>query len=299
MANNAVYANIGTYGVNDQPQVGPLMQAQSGVLMLFTLADLTGTAIDLSGLTLSGTITNNLTSETAALAGALTIVTAEDGIFSWLTDADDVGTAGEFALIFQAGEDIISLPAHLSILETPGASVTFGAALMGVTAAERAWLTAALAALPDPSGLANYLPLTGGTLTGALQFSGTTHVGLRLNNLTTAQLAAVDDDPIGSVTYELDTSRVSYRTSTGWSSLLTSGDLTILINLIGTKVAKSGDTMTGNLTISNRLQTDTDTTPGNTRLLLWDVDTGALVRVSVGADDSGGTGYKVLRIPNG
>ena len=42
MANNAVYANIGTYGVNDQPQVGPLMQAQSGVLMLFTLADLTG-----------------------------------------------------------------------------------------------------------------------------------------------------------------------------------------------------------------------------------------------------------------
>lgn len=201
MANNAVYANVGTYGVNDQPQVGPLMQAQSGVLMLFTLADLTGSAIDLSGLALSGTITNNLTSETAALAGALTIVTAEDGIFSWLTDADDVGTAGEFTLIFQAGEDIISLPAHLSILETPGASVTFGAALMGVTAAERAWLTAALAALPDPSGLANYLPLTGGALTGALQFSGTTHAGLKLNSLSLAQMFAVSPPAEGMLIY--------------------------------------------------------------------------------------------------
>ena len=43
---------------------------------------------------------------------------------------------------------------------------------------------------------------------------------------------------------------------------------------------------------------DVDTTAGNTRMLLWDVDNGVLARVSVGADDSGGTGYKVLRIPN-
>jgi len=43
---------------------------------------------------------------------------------------------------------------------------------------------------------------------------------------------------------------------------------------------------------------DESVVAGDTRLLLWDVDTGALVRVSVGADNSGGTGYKVLRIPN-
>ena len=43
---------------------------------------------------------------------------------------------------------------------------------------------------------------------------------------------------------------------------------------------------------------DTDATAGNTRFMLYDVDSGALVRVSVGAADSGGTGYKVLRIPN-
>ena len=43
---------------------------------------------------------------------------------------------------------------------------------------------------------------------------------------------------------------------------------------------------------------DDDATAGNTRLLLWDVDNNQLERVSVGAADSGGVGYKVLRIPN-
>ena len=46
------------------------------------------------------------------------------------------------------------------------------------------------------------------------------------------------------------------------------------------------------------VRVDTDSTAGNTRLLVYDVDSGALVRVSVGAPDSGGTGYKVLRVPN-
>jgi len=55
---------------------------------------------------------------------------------------------------------------------------------------------------------------------------------------------------------------------------------------------------TSGLLAANMFQTDFSTTPGDTRLLLWDVDTGAIVRVSVGADDSAGTGYKVLRIPN-
>lgn len=48
----------------------------------------------------------------------------------------------------------------------------------------------------------------------------------------------------------------------------------------------------------DRMTLDASVTAGHTRMLLWDVDAAALVRVSVGADDSGGTGYKVLRIPN-
>jgi len=47
-----------------------------------------------------------------------------------------------------------------------------------------------------------------------------------------------------------------------------------------------------------RFRLDNDATAGNTSMLLYDVDGAALVRVSVGADDSGGSGYKVLRIPN-
>jgi len=43
---------------------------------------------------------------------------------------------------------------------------------------------------------------------------------------------------------------------------------------------------------------DNDNTAGNTRFMIYDVDNGTLERVSVGAADSGGSGYKVLRINN-
>jgi len=43
---------------------------------------------------------------------------------------------------------------------------------------------------------------------------------------------------------------------------------------------------------------DATATAGNTRFLIYDVDNATLERVTVGAADSGGTGYKVLRIPN-
>lgn len=43
---------------------------------------------------------------------------------------------------------------------------------------------------------------------------------------------------------------------------------------------------------------DNATTATWTRFLLYDVDNGQLERVSVGAADSGGAGYKVLRVPN-
>jgi len=44
--------------------------------------------------------------------------------------------------------------------------------------------------------------------------------------------------------------------------------------------------------------TDNSSTAGHTRFFLWDVDKGALSRVTVGAADSGGTGFKLLRVPN-
>ena len=52
------------------------------------------------------------------------------------------------------------------------------------------------------------------------------------------------------------------------------------------------------ISFTQRLQVDGTTTAGQTALMLWDVDNGTLERVTVGAADSGGTGFKVLRIPN-
>ena len=60
----------------------------------------------------------------------------------------------------------------------------------------------------------------------------------------------------------------------------------------------SGNTLTLRSSTISVLQVDDDATAGNTRLLIYDVDNATLERVSVGAADSGGAGYKVLRIPN-
>lgn len=51
-------------------------------------------------------------------------------------------------------------------------------------------------------------------------------------------------------------------------------------------------------TTVTRAQLDASAVAGNTALLLWDVTAAALVRVTRGASDSGGAGYRVLRIPN-
>jgi len=49
---------------------------------------------------------------------------------------------------------------------------------------------------------------------------------------------------------------------------------------------------------SERMRIDNTSTAGQTALLLYDVDNNTVERVTVGAADSGGTGFKVLRIPN-
>ena len=46
------------------------------------------------------------------------------------------------------------------------------------------------------------------------------------------------------------------------------------------------------------LEVDNSSTAGDTRMLLYDVTSATMKRVSVGAADSGGAGFKVLRVPN-
>ena len=49
---------------------------------------------------------------------------------------------------------------------------------------------------------------------------------------------------------------------------------------------------------ADAIQFDGSTTATQTRMLVYDVDNGQLERVTIGAVDSGGAGFKLLRIPN-
>lgn len=60
-------------------------------------------------------------------------------------------------------------------------------------------------------------------------------------------------------------------------------------------VAVSGTTQQ---TAQERMRLDSTVVAGNTAMLLWDADNATLERVTVGAADSGGVGFKLLRIPN-
>ena len=62
--------------------------------------------------------------------------------------------------------------------------------------------------------------------------------------------------------------------------------------------APSGITGSTQNALINALEVDGNKTAGETRLLLYDIDKGTLVRVSVGTADSGGVGRKALTVPN-
>jgi hypothetical protein len=87
--------------------------------------------------------------------------------------------------------------------------------------------------------------------------------------------------------------------SVNCSSIIMGGSVGVLVRS-GAVVTVANNT--GEIRIApdgtSRLTVDLDATAGNTRMLLWDVSAGSLKRVSIGASDSGGTGYKVLRVAN-
>lgn len=64
------------------------------------------------------------------------------------------------------------------------------------------------------------------------------------------------------------------------------------------RISGNGSTYIDGSGFGAGIQVDASAVAGNTRLLVYDVDNGALERVTVGAADSGGVGFKVLRIPN-
>lgn len=68
-----------------------------------------------------------------------------------------------------------------------------------------------------------------------------------------------------------------------------------IVALAATTATASGTTPQ---TLRDVIQCDGNTTSGETPMLLLDCAKGTVQRVSIGASDSGGTGFKVLRVPN-
>jgi hypothetical protein len=86
--------------------------------------------------------------------------------------------------------------------------------------------------LPSAGGL--YVAKSGDTMTGLLQWSGTTHAGLQLNSLTTAQRDALTPSN-GMMFYNTTLAAVQMHVNGAWASVALGSDY----------VSKSGDTMTG------------------------------------------------------
>jgi hypothetical protein len=67
-----------------------------------------------------------------------------------------------------------------------------------------------------------YVPLAGGTMTGALNFSGTSHVGIKVNSLTTTQRDALSPSN-GSIIYNATSSHFEFREGGTWKQLGSGG----------------------------------------------------------------------------
>lgn len=76
-------------------------------------------------------------------------------------------------------------------------------------------------------------------------------------------------------------------TFTGWK-----------LNVTGTAYAAASRLLDLQIGGASRLSVDPNPGAGQTSLFLYDADNATLERVTVGAADSGGAGFKVLRIPN-
>jgi hypothetical protein len=68
------------------------------------------------------------------------------------------------------------------------------------------------------SALADKLDVAGDTMTGLLQFSGTGHAGLHLNNLTTTQRDAISSPQAGMALWNTTTTRMNVHNGTSWTN---------------------------------------------------------------------------------
>ncbi|GAA5124706.1 hypothetical protein JIN84_13025 [Luteolibacter yonseiensis] len=153
----------------------------------------------------------------------------------------------------------------------------------------------------------------GSTLTGSSNVLLGHKVGENLPAATfNSFIVGSDSSPIQTVAFgkglqSATPASVNINTTRGLGTNIAGGDMNLRpgagtgtgaggkLTIFTAPAGSSSSTLNG---LVNAAQFDASTTAGDTRFLLYDVDSGTLKRVSVGAADSGGSGFKLLRIPN-
>lgn len=92
--------------------------------------------------------------------------------------------------------------------------------------------------LTSATAASTYVELAGDTMTGLLQFSGTTHAGIRLNNLTTAQRVALTPAS-GMLVLDTDLDEFCHYNGAGWEYEL---NKSVVANVTTTVVAAANIT---------------------------------------------------------
>ncbi len=165
-----------------------------------------------------------------------------------------------------------------------------------------------------------------GVVTGATSITSTTFVGALTGNADTATTISdplvLNDGSVSAPTYSWssnsDCGMYLGAASEVWFTIDGLANLKLGTNRVmltsGGTVASPGFTYSSDLDTGVHrpsantvgfsaggvasIQADDDATARNTRMLVYDVDNATLERVTVGAAESGGVGFKVLRIPN-
>jgi hypothetical protein len=116
--------------------------------------------------------------------------------------------------------------------------------------------------LTTGTAASTYLPLAGGSMTGAISFLGTTHAGIRLINLTTAQRNALSALS-GNLIYNASTTNLDYYTGTAWTSLVTTGTNTF------TGLQQFSGTTHAGLRLNNLTTAERDALTGSAGMVIW------------------------------
>lgn len=141
-------------------------------------------------------------------------------------------------------------------------------------------------------------------ITGSNQLViGATASGAYINNMYVGR--GIYTNPVSLASFTMNATGVEPVTYTDGSAALSvfniaggRGTGTGAAGAVVIQTAPVGTTGSTQNALVDALKVDASKVAGETRFLIYDVDNGTLERVTVGAADSGGSGYKVLRIAN-